>query len=159
MEFNSLNKNAKSYWLLQNVILVVVLITGGVIPIILVDSSIKLVVGLSVGIPLILLSILLIIFPLLKYKFYKYYYDEERVIIKRGVIFRHEIVIPVCQIQDLHVFEGPIMMAFKLKGVIFSTAGSNFELVGLNKEVAEKLVDEVESYLKKRVEVLSNEKV
>ncbi len=159
MEFNSLNKNAKNYWLLINVILVLVLFVGGLVPIILVDSSVKLIVGLSAGIPVILLSILLIIFPLLKYKFYKYYYDEERVIIKRGVIFRHEIVIPVCQIQDLHVYEGPIMMAFKLKGVIFSTAGSNFELFGLNKEVAEKLVEEVENYLKKRIEVLSNEKV
>ncbi len=159
MEFNSLNKNAKSYWLFSNVILAVILLICGLVSVILVDDSLKLIIGLSVGIPVILLLVILVIFPLLKYNFYKYYYDEERVIIKRGVIFRHQIVIPVCQIQDLHVYEGPIMMIFKLKGVIFSTAGSNFELFGLSKEVSEKLVEEVETYLKKRVEVLSNEKV
>ena len=51
------------------------------------------------------------------------------------------------------------MSLFKLKGVIFSTAGSNFQLSCLNKEVAETIVLDVEVYLKKRLEDLANEKI
>ncbi len=160
MEFKSLSKRARTYWIIVNALITAFTlgVSAGII-FSMEQSSVMLVVGLSLGIPVIILSAFLIIWPFLKYKFYSYYYDDERVIIKRGVIFRHTIVIPVCQIQDLHVFEGPIMMIFKLKGVIFSTAGSNFELTCLDGEVAEKIVIEIEEYLKKRVEVLANEKV
>lgn len=104
-------------------------------------------------------AILLLIWPFLWYNKYSYGYDEKRIYIEFGVIFRHRITIPVCQIQDIHYFEGPIMMMFKLGKTIFSTAGSNFALGGLDREDAKRMVNEIEEYLRRRIEENGDEKI
>lgn len=159
MEFKQLDKKAKSYWALTSYIFAILFLAVALIVVLLVNDEFKLVLILSVGLPLFLLSVFLMIYPFLKYHFYGYNYDGERVVIKYGVIFKHVIVIPICQIQDLHIYQGPIMALFKLNGVIFSTAGSNFELRCLDKEVAIKVISDVEVFLKKRLEDLANEKI
>ena len=159
MEFKKLSQKAKNYWILTYGLLALFFISIVLIVILCANDGAKLGLALGLGLPVLLLSIFLIIYPFLKYNFYGYYYNEDRVVIKHGVIFKHVIVIPICQIQDLHIYQGPIMSLFKLKGVIFSTAGSNFQLSCLNKEVAETIVLDVEVYLKKRLEDLANEKI
>lgn len=159
MNFTSLNKKAKNYWALTYYIFAVIFIIIALVVCLAVPSDLTLVLSLSVGLPLLLLAIFFMIYPFLKYRYYGYYYDTERVVVKYGVIFKHVLVIPICQIQDLHIVQGPIMALFKLKGIIFSTAGSNFELSCLDGEVAEKIVSDVEEYLKKRLEDLANEKI
>ena len=47
----------------------------------------------------------------------------------------------------------------RLSGIIFSTAGSNFSLPGLSVEDANKMVNDIESFLNKRLEELKNEEV
>ena len=159
MDFKSLSKKAKFYWVVLDVIFAIAVLVGALLAIFLVDEDLTFVLAISVGIPAGLIAIFLCVYPFLKYRFYKYGYNEEKILIRYGVIFKHTIVIPVCQIQDLHVYEGPIMMMLKLKGVILSTAGSNFEIKCLERDVAQKLVDDVEVNLKKRLEDLSNEKI
>ena len=159
MDFKSLSKKAKYYWIITSVVLAIIIMTTIVAMILLVDKNLTLVLALSVGLPCLMLSIFIVVYAFLKYHFYKYAYNEEKIIIRYGVIFKHTVVIPICQIQDLHIYEGPIMTLLKLKGVILSTAGSNFEIKCLESSVAQNLVDDVEIFLKKRLEVLSNEKV
>ena len=57
---------------------------------------------LSVGIPVFLILALILIMPALRYKMYAWGYDNKRIIVKQGVIFKKRVVILVCQIQDLH---------------------------------------------------------
>ena len=159
MDFKSLSKKAKYYWVITSVILALVITSIALVIVFSVDKELIFTLALSVGVPCFLLSAFIVIYAFLKYHFYKYAYCEEKIVICYGVIFKHTIVIPVCQIQDLHVYEGPIMMMLKLKGVILSTAGSNFEIKCLEKEVAQKLVDDIQVFLKERLEVLSNEKI
>lgn len=159
MEFKKLDKKAKVYWVTMNFIIALILIAVACVAVFLSEGELFIPILFGVGLPIFIISALIIIYPFFKYRFYKYAYDEERVIICYGVIFRHKIVMPICQIQDLHVYQGPIMSLFKLSGIIFSTAGSNFELRCLNKEVAEKIAQETEVYLKKRLEVINNEEV
>ena len=97
--------------------------------------------------------------PLLRYKMYAWGYDEKRIIVKQGVIFKQRVVIPVCQIQDLHRTQGPIMMLLKLSGVTISTAGSNFDISTLTTEQADCMIDELERNLEMRVWELKNEKI
>jgi len=75
------------------------------------------------------------------------------------VIFRQRVVIPVCQIQDLHRTQGPIMMIFGLSGVTISTAGSNFDISTLTTDEADRLIDALEENLEARVEELKNEEI
>ena len=82
-----------------------------------------------------------------------------RIIIKKGVIFKSKVVLPVRQIQDLHVYEGPIMMILGLGGVSVSTAGSSFNIACLNKLQANEMVDALEEHLNDRLGELANEEV
>ena len=159
MELKKLNVKAKKYWLTINLIWSALIALTTVIVLIAVDGVARKIVAISLGIPALLVIALLIVFPFLKYRYYSYGYDGEKIVIKRGVIFRHTITIPVCQLQDLHIFKGPIMMAFDLSSVEFSTAGSNFSVICLETSVASKIVSELEVYLKNRLEEKGNEKI
>ncbi|MBO5888803.1 MAG: PH domain-containing protein [Clostridia bacterium] len=159
MEFKKLDNKAKFYWLTINLIIAIILLALALIVYIFTNEAFLIPVLFGVILPLVLISALIIIYPFLKYRFYKYSYNEEKVIICYGVIFRHKIIMPICQIQDLHIYQGPIMSRFKLSGIIFSTAGSNHCLRCLDKKLAEEIVEEINGYLKKRLEVVNNEEI
>ena len=114
---------------------------------------------LGLGVPVVLLLALVLILPALRYKMYAWGYDDKRIIVKQGVIFKQRVVIPVCQIQDLHRTQGPIMMLLKLGGVTISTAGSNFDISTLTTDEADRMIDELERNLEIRVEEQKNEEV
>ena len=122
-------------------------------------GDVTLAVLLGVGIPVALLLAITLIMPALRYKMYAWGYDDKRIIVKQGVIFRQRVVIPVCQIQDLHRTQGPIMMMLKLSGVTISTAGSNFDISTLTTAEADRMIDELERNLETRIEELKNEEI
>lgn len=122
-------------------------------------SDVMLAVLLAVGIPVILLIATTLIMPILRYKMYEWGYDDKRIIVKQGVIFKSRVVIPVCQIQDIHRTQGPIMMMLKLSGVTISTAGSNFDISTLTTDEADRMIDELERNLETRIEELKNEEI
>ena len=123
------------------------------------SSNVTLAVLLGVGIPVALLLAITLIMPALRYKMYTWGYDDKRIIVKQGVIFRQRVVIPVCQIQDLHRTQGPLMMMLKLSGVTISTAGSNFDISTLTTAEADRMIDELERNLETRIEELKDEEV
>lgn len=147
---NKLTKKIKSVWLLRNLLISLIplgVLCGGVA---LIFENI--IAGIiMIFIPLCLLFVL-IMYPTWAYNRYSYNYSERKIEIIRGVIFKHHIVVPVRQIQDLHLYEGPIMMLFKLKGVIISTAGSNYLIAGLDSNTAEGMIKELEQYLNDRLD-------
>ena len=113
----------------------------------------------AVGIPVVLLLGITLIMPALRYKLYAWGYDDKKIIVKQGVIFRQRVVIPVCQIQDLHRTQGPLMMMLNLSGVTISTAGSNFDISTLTTDEADRMIDELERNLETRIEELKNEEI
>lgn len=123
------------------------------------NGEIKLVPVVISGVLTLIFGIIDFAYPMWKYKNYSYYYDEERIVINKGVFFKHHIVVPVCQIQDLHIYEGPLMQIVKLDGMIISTAGSNFIIKGLSRTDSEKMMQKLENNLHKRLEELKNEEL
>ena len=123
------------------------------------SGNVMLAVLLGVGIVVALLVAITLVMPALRYKMYDWGYDDKRIIVKQGVIFRKRVVIPVCQIQDLHRTQGPLMMMLKLSGVTISTAGSNFDISTLTTEEADRMIDELERNLEARNEELRNEEI
>ena len=156
MEMNKLDKRVLKLWYIRAVTgaLALAILLIGVVAILLVTETagdVILAVSLSMGIPVVLL--------LLRYKMYAWGYDEKRIVVTQGVIFRQRVVIPVCQIQDLHRTQGPIMMLLKLSNVTISTAGSNFDISTLTTDEADCLIDALEQNLETRVEELNNEEI
>ena len=164
MKMNKLDKSVLKLWYIRSAIAALALVGVMVSVLIIliateVASNVMLAVSLSVGIPVILILCITLIMPVLRYRMYAWGYDDKRIVVKQGVIFRQRVVIPVCQIQDLHRIQGPIMMILKLSGVTISTAGSNFDISTLTTDEADRLIDALEQNLETRVEELKNEEI
>lgn len=164
MEMKKLEKNVLKLWYIRAVIISLALI-GVVVSVITIlittgaPSDVSLTVSLWIGVFLALILCFILIMPILRYRMYAWGYDDKRIIVKQGVIFRRRVVIPVCQIQDLHRTQGPLMMMLKLSGVTISTAGSNFDISTITTNEADVLIDTLEHNLETRVEELKNEKI
>lgn len=161
---NKLDKSVLKLWYIRAFIgalaLIGILVSTSVILISTgAESNVIAGVLLGVRIPVFLLLCLILILPALRYKMYAWGYDDKRIVVKQGVIFRQRVVIPVCQIQDLHRTQGPIMMMLKLSGVTISTAGSNFDISTLTTEEADRLIDDLERNLEARIEELKDEEI
>ena len=123
------------------------------------DNSVLLAVIIPLSILAISLLALTLALPYFRFKLYSYGYDERTIEVHLGVIFRKRIVIPVYQIQDLHRFEGPIMMALGISGVTISTAGSNFDLATLTRDEADRMITELEAWLEARIKEKKDEEI
>lgn len=164
MELKSLDKRVLSLWYIHAAFISLAVIGGwlGVfLPLCL--TGVGTTILLSVIIPLSIIAVVLLVLifglPYFRYKLYAWGYDERTIEVRLGVIFRKRIVIPVYQIQDLHRFEGPIMMALGISGVTISTAGSNFDLATLTRDEADKMISELEEYLERRIKEKKDEEI
>ena len=164
MELKKLNKSVLKLWYIRAIIGSLALVGVFTSAAVILNATgasgdVKLAVLLGVGIPVALLLAITLIMPALRYKMYAWGYDDKRIVVKQGVIFRQRVVIPVCRIQDLHRTQGPIMMMLKLSGVTISTAGSNFDISTLTTAEADRMIDELERNLEARIEELKNEEI
>lgn len=159
MELKKLDKSVLKLWYIHRVSLVLPLILGAEIIICNLFSSVPFAVISAAEVIILLLFGIALIMPALRYKMYAWGYDDKRIIVKQGVIFRRRVVIPVCQIQDLHRTQGPLMMMLRLSGVTISTAGSNFDISTLTTDEADRMIDELEHNLETRLEEQKNEKI
>jgi len=164
MELKNLDKSVLKLWYIRAAIGALALVgafasTAAILNTTEATSNVTLAVLLGVGIPVVLLLGIILILPALRYKMYAWGYDDKRIVVKQGVIFKEKVVIPVCQIQDLHRTQGPLMMMLKLSGVTISTAGSNFDISTLTTDEADRMIDELERNLGTRIEELKNEEI
>ena len=164
MELKKLDKSVLKLWYIRAAIgalaligvfvsTTVILIASGA------QNNVMTAILLGIGIVVALLLGFILIMPALRYKMYAWGYDDKRIVVKQGVIFRQRVVIPVCQIQDLHRAQGPLMMMLKLSGVTISTAGSDFNISTLTTAEADRMIDELERNLEARIEELKNEEI
>ena len=164
MELKKLDRKVLKLWYIRAAFLAAILL-GAVIGTLIilnlaeVQSSIITPIMACISVVAFIIIAFILIMPSLRYKMYGWNYDDKTIVVKQGVIFRSKVVIPVCQIQDLHRFEGPIMMLMKLSGVTISTAGSNFNLSTLTTEEADVMIKELKESLEKRIEEHRNETI
>lgn len=164
MELKSLNKKVLTLWYIHALLYMLPTVAVWLavfLPLTLsgVDPKITLAVMIPLSIVAALILILIFALPYFRHKLYLWGYDERTIEVRLGVIFRKRIVIPVYQIQDLHRFEGPIMMALGISGVTISTAGSNFDLATLTRDEADKMIGELEEYLERRIKEKKDEEI
>ena len=164
MNLNKLDKRVLSLWYIRAAIWSLIVIGVWLsafltVTLIGADKSITLATTIPLTVIAIVILSLILILPYFRFKLYKYSYDELRVVVSFGVIFRRRVVLPVCQIQDLHKFQGPIMMMLGISGVTVSTAGSNFDLAVLTTSEADEMISYLEESLNKRISEKKNEEI
>ena len=98
------NPKLKTYWMIQAVIILTITITG---------------------IPLLVLVPILIPFMRKRFNALSCEMTEKFLKVKKGVLVRSEKNVPLEQITDLGIVEGPIMRALGIKQLSVETAGQS----------------------------------
>lgn len=147
---NRLSNRALGTWMLRLSVVPVLLLIGLVVTLII-EVEGMIVLSIILGALLAFSIIILIAWPLLKLKCHGYMYDDDKITISFGVVFRHVVVIPYLQIQDIGYVQGPFQMLFKVKSIHISTAGSNQYLDCIDSELATKMLDDINPKIQKKL--------
>lgn len=77
------------------------------------------------------------LFPFFRWKHWFYAIDDHFIVIKSGVFFRQETIIPYSRVQLVDVHSGPILRSYGLTTLGITTAGGTHYLPGLSKDEAD----------------------
>lgn len=94
----------------------------------------------------------LILYPPIEYRQWGYYIDEEKVVIRHGLFFIRQTMIPVIRIQNITVSQGPINRHLGLYKVEIALASGSHEIVGLDQETADTISESLRTKLYRRME-------
>ena len=151
MEFKKLQNKVCYYWIIIRFIFLVILSIGFMIGLKYISDEFKLLLMVPGGLLLFVIFTNTFIFPFLQIKVYKYFIDNEKIVISYGVLFRHYSIIPIIQIQDISSFQGPIQIGFKISNVIITTAGSSEAIKCVDSELAKGIVEEIHDKIHQRL--------
>ncbi|WP_066780023.1 PH domain-containing protein [Eggerthellaceae bacterium DNF00809] len=91
---------------------------------------------------LILLAAALLL-PFLQYKVSGYAIEEHYIFIRRGIIWRHTIVIPLVRVQNIDTEQGPLLSLFKMLDLSVFTAAEQQRIPGIEQEYIDTLRDKI----------------
>ena len=94
----------------------------------------------------------LILYPPIEYKRWGYYIDQEKVVIRRGLFFLKQTIVPIIRIQNITISQGPINRHLGLYTVEIALASGSHEIVGLNQETADSISESLRAKLYIRIE-------
>ncbi len=95
----------------------------------------------------------LIFYPPIEYRQWGYYIDDEKVVIRHGLFFIDQTIIPIIRIQNITISQGPINRHLGLYKVEIALASGSHEIVGLDQETADAISESLRSKLYHRMEV------
>ena len=85
------------------------------------------------------------IYNSIRYEFYSYLVNDERVQTKRGVFFRHNDIVPIIRVQHIELSQGPIDRIFKVAKISLFTVGTNHEIIGIDEAEAKEIVETIKN--------------
>jgi hypothetical protein len=103
------------------------------------------------GAVLLLALLLVVIFPLRRYRRWGYREGEDEIEIRRGNIVRVRTILPFGRVQHIDVAQGPIQRAFGLATLVLHTAGTHgasVPLPGLAHGDAEAMRDRIRAKIR-----------
>jgi membrane protein YdbS with pleckstrin-like domain len=148
--YRALEKRARAAMYVRSaIILAVSLVICGILLIFYGETGWDRIFLMPVPAVMIILAAYLLISPAIYYARYRYRIEEDRIDVRRGIIFiRHEIV-PVERIHQIEVFRGPINNLFGLADVTITTAGGLAHIRHLERGVAEDIADSLNDHINK----------
>ena len=153
MEFQKLESKVKYYWMVIRCWSVVLSFLSLLVCAIFIPSGYK---SLGVVPTFVLFSLSVfwaIILPILEVKVYRYYIDDEKILIHEGVVFKRFYVIPIIQIQDTGVISGPLMQVYNISLLEITTAGSNKFIKCINSSLAQEIASSLQEKIQNRLTV------
>ena len=94
----------------------------------------------------------LILYPPIEYRQWGYYIDDEKVVIRHGLFFIDQTIIPIIRIQNITISQGPINRHLGLYKVEIALASGSHEIVGLDQETADAISESLRAKLYHRME-------
>lgn len=95
---------------------------------------------------LALLTVLVLVWPAVRYRHASYRVNDRGIQIRSGVLFRSVVSVPRSRVQHTDVSRGPIERNFGLATLIIHTAGTQHASVPLA-GLSEKIADSIRDYL------------
>ena len=89
----------------------------------------------------IALILMLLVWPQIFYRHYRYIVDGEKVDVRRGVLFITRTVVPIERVHQVEVTRGPISNALGLADVTVTTAGGSAKIEYLEQDVADSIAE------------------
>lgn len=86
------------------------------------------------------------VWPAVSYRHTFYCLKEDCLIIRQGVIWKTETVVPKSRIQHTDIAQGPLQRAYEISDLMIHTAGTRFALVPLS-GLSEKLAPQLRNHL------------
>ncbi len=103
--------------------------------------------------PLLLVAVILIVlFPLRRYRARGFAMADDRLRVVRGVLFHADVVVPFSRVQHIDVTQGPIERLFGLATLTLHTAGTHnhsVALPGLEHGQAGAMREEIRAHVKR----------
>lgn len=146
IEENSLDPRIKSVWRIDTFIRVSLVFVCIFVPLFIMNTIFytDIMNAILVGtlIVFVLICIIgVIVLPPVRYVRWKYAFNSDFLVIKRGIFWRKHFVIPFIRVQNTDTKQGPIMRMFSLESVTIATAAGNHEIPGLATSVADQFRD------------------
>ena len=154
--FSELDPRNIKLEMITGLIFATVLFAGLVVATIIVLANLGLgwIVGLVAGVELVITLVtycFALFWPRLEHNRASYRVDNEGLEIRRGVLWRHQITVPMGRVQHADVSQGPIQRMFELGTLTVHTAGTqnaSVSLEGLAHERAIQIRDLIVHYRK-----------
>ena len=99
------------------------------------------VVMAEVVLAVLMLVLVLVVLPPIRYARWRYQLTPEYLDIACGIVWRKRYIIPFIRVQNTDTQQGPILRAFGLSSVTVSTAAGSHQIPGVDNATAEQLRD------------------
>ena len=144
-EFSRVDKKAKIKWRVSRSIglLVLAAMSAGALLTVysLENKPLFILAAVICGVVLLFQILNIIVYPIIEYIQWAYLIDDDRIEIKKGIIWRSHTVIPISRIQHVCTKSGPLQNVFGLASVDINTAGGVHTIEELNKKTAEEICE------------------
>jgi uncharacterized protein len=108
--------------------------------------------GIIAG-PVLLIALALIIrIPQTRYNARGYQISADRLRVVRGLMFRHDTVVPFGRVQHIDVHQGPLERFFGIATLTLHTAGNHnasVSLPGLGEELAREMREDIRAHIRR----------
>ena len=140
--YKFLNPKAKLAMYIKNLIAIVILAAADVV-LFFFREEIEMEIAVWYAITGVVAApaLILLIWPVIFYKHYRYIVDTEKADVQRGVLFIRRTVVPIERIHQVQVKRGPISNYLGLADVIITTAGGAASIQYLDYDTAQSIAD------------------
>lgn len=154
-EFKRVDKKAKAIWTLTRFLVLLLVGGGAALAALAIASELsgvwQIVIYSAAGAIVLALLLNMIIYPQIEYVQWTYHIDDDRIEIKKGIIWKKHSIIPVERIQHVETANGLLQRIWGLSTVRIYTAGGIHRIENLSAATSEEICSVLEKQVTKKI--------